>query len=363
MKRSLTLCFLILAVTTITYAQLSPEKISVIAYYSGNASGIDAYPVEKLTHIIFSFCHLKGNKLNVDNANDSLTIQHLVEMKQRNPNLKIILSLGGWGGCAPCSEVFSSKKGRKEFAQSVKHLSEYFKTDGIDIDWEYPAIAGYPNHKYMPADKQNFTALIQALRNELGNKYEISFASGGQAEFLHKSVEWDKIAGLVDKVNLMSYDLVNGNSTVTGHHTPLYSTEGQVESADNAIRFFDSIHFPLNKVVIGAAFYGRVFNVYKNAENGLYQPGSFDHGIAWKDFNKEALEQQGYVSFWDDSARAPYMYNKVQKKLFTYDDEQSIAIKTRYAVNKGLNGIMFWELAEDKPENGLLEAIYKALHP
>src|SRR4029077_21014216 len=111
-----------------------------------------------------------------------------------------------------------------------------------------------------------------------------------------------KIMSLVDKVNLMSYDLVNGNSTITGHHTPLYSTPGQIESTDNAIRFFDSIHFPLHKIVIGAAMYGRIFNVDRDAENGLYQPGSFDHGISWKDFNKQSMQDQGYVYYWDDTA-------------------------------------------------------------
>src|ERR1044072_95181 len=155
----------------------------------------------------------------------------------------------------------------------------------------------------------------------------------------------------------MSYDLVNGNSTVTGHHTPLYSTTQQIKSADNAIHFFDSIHFPLNKIVIGAAMYGRIFNVDMDAQNGLYQPGKFDHGISWKKFDRSAMEGQGYVYYWDDTAKAPYMYNKNLKKLFTYDNELSMAAKTKYAMEKGLNGIMFWQLGDDKPVNGLLNAI------
>lgn len=338
------------------------NKISVIAYYAGNTNSIDAYPIEMLTHIIFSFCHLQGSELHVGSMKDTLTIQHLVELKQRNPSLKVILSLGGWGGCETCSQVFSTKKGRKEFALSVKHLSEYFKTDGIDLDWEYPAIAGYPNHQYMPADKENFTALIKILRKKLGKNYEISFAAGGFEKFLQQSVEWNKIAKQVDKVNLMSYDLVHGNSNITGHHTPLYSTPQQIESADNAIRFFDSIHFPLNKIVIGAAMYGRLFNVNTDANNGLYQPGSFDHGISWKNFNIDSMQQQGYIYYWDNTAKAPYMYNKTLMKLFTYDNERSMALKTQYAVDKGLNGIMFWQLGEDKPVNGLLHAIDSTLH-
>src|SRR5688572_20342804 len=228
---------------------------SVIAYYSGNSSGIDSFAVEKLTHIIFSFGHLKNNKLSIDNAADTATIHKLVTLKARNPELKVILSLGGWGGCEFCSPVFAVKEGREEFAGSVKGLLIYFKADGIDLDWEYPAIPGHPGHAYSLADRKNFTELIRALRDTLGNRYEISFAAGGFDSFLRESVEWDKIMPLLDKVNLMTYDLVHGYSTVTGHHTPLYSTPEQKQSADNVIRYLDSIGVPLSKLIIGAAFY------------------------------------------------------------------------------------------------------------
>src|SRR3954471_16503082 len=108
------------------------QSITVIAYYFGPAEQVDSFAAEKLTHIIFSFCHLKGNKLVVDKARDSLIIQKLVSLKSRNPQLKVLLSLGGWGGCETCSQVFSNEKGRTEFAQSVKDLTDYFHTDGID---------------------------------------------------------------------------------------------------------------------------------------------------------------------------------------------------------------------------------------
>jgi len=78
-----------------THAQTGPKNFAVIAYYAGRTSMIDSFEVEKLTHLIFCFCHLKGNMLSVGNARDSATIQRMVALKSRNPNLKIILSLGG----------------------------------------------------------------------------------------------------------------------------------------------------------------------------------------------------------------------------------------------------------------------------
>ena len=106
----------------------------VAAYYTGDGNNIQSYPVGKLTHIIYSFLHLKGNKLAVDNVNDSMAITRLVALKANYHDLKIILSLGGWGGCKSCSEVFSTVSGRLEFAQSVLQLMKSFHTDGMYID-------------------------------------------------------------------------------------------------------------------------------------------------------------------------------------------------------------------------------------
>jgi len=343
-------------------AQMAPaNKTAVIAYYSGNANKIDSFAVEKLTHIIFSFCHLKGNELWVNNQRDAITIQKLVSLKQRNPSLKVLLSLGGWGGCKTCSPVFSTEKGRSDFARSVKKVNNYFKTDGIDLDWEYPAIEGFPGHEYTKEDKQNFTSLVKILRRELGSKHEISFAAGGFTQFLAESIEWEKVAPLVNNINLMTYDLVNGNSTLSGHHTPLYSTPQQIESTDHAVKYLDSIGVPRNKMIIGAAFYGRIFDVEQDGHNGLYQKAKFNKGISFAKLNKDSLAIEGFKYFWDEVAKAPYLYSSQKKQLLTYDDERSIRLKTEYVRDQQLGGIMFWQLGEDKFKNGLLDAIDAAL--
>lgn len=331
--------------------------LAVIGYYANGADQVDSFATEKLTHIIFSFCHLKGNQLAVDNASDTLTIQRLVSLKKRNPSLKVLLSLGGWGGCEPCSEVFSSEQGRREFAGSVKHLLDYFNADGIDLDWEYPTIPGFPGHRFTTDDKPNFTKLVTEIRKAIGDKKVLSFAAGGFSKYLEESVEWKKVMQQVDMVNLMTYDLINGYSTVTGHHTGLYSTPKQIESVDNAIQYLQSIGIPANKLVIGAAFYARIFENVDSVNNGLYQPGKFKRGVPYKAFGTILSPDSGYVYHWDPVAKAPWMYNAAQKLFVTYDDTTSMRLKTEYAIKKKLNGIMFWQLAEDTYSKGLLEAI------
>ena len=341
-------------------SQNAPGKMVVAAYYTGDGTNINTYSIGKLTHIIYSFLHLKGNRLAVDNVNDSLAITRLVALKVNYPDLKIILSLGGWGGCQSCSEVFNTASGRLEFAQSVLQLMKSYRTDGIDLDWEYPVLESLPGHQYIPEDRQNFTYLVQTLRETLGNTYQVTFAAGGFTDYLKKSVEWEKVMPLVDYVYMKNYDLVNGNSTTTGHLTSLYSTPGQRESTDHAIMFLDSIGVPMNKVVIGLAFYGRTFVKVDDVNHGLYQKGKFSDFIPFKNIDEKLGKGSGFEQYWDNMAKAAYAYNKTTRTFATYENMQSVYYKTRYAREHKLAGVMFWELMGDKPSGGLLDMIHEA---
>jgi chitinase len=350
-------------VTAAGFAQAPPSSadtsFSVIAYVIGDMKEVDHHHPEQLTHIIYCFLHLHDGGLFVRSERDSVSIAHLVSLKNQYPRLKVILSLGGWGGCAPCSEAFSTAAGRDRFVLSVVSVLQTHKADGIDLDWEFPAIEGYPGHRYDDADRHNFTLLIEALRRAFGTRYELSFAAGGFSQFLEKSVEWRKVMPLVDKVNLMNYDLVNGYSTWTGHHTALYSTPEQIESTDHAIRFLDSLGVDRRKLVIGAAFYARVWANVDSANRGLYRPGKFHAYIGFTDFPGYFGAENGFVAYWDSVAQAPYSYNPDAQLFATYDDRESVRLKTEYALRWGLGGIMFWQLNSDRREDGLLETIQK----
>lgn len=335
-----------------------PNELKVIAYYSGGPEKIDHYPVEKLTHIIFCFSHLQGNRLHIDTARGEKTLNKLVSLKERNPSLKVLLSLGGWGGCKTCSDVFSSKKDRKEFVISVKEHLKKYKADGIDLDWEYPAIEGFPGHTFKPSDKKNFTKLVKELRKELGKKYEISFAAGGFESYLDNSVNWKKVMPLVNNVNLMSYDLVSGFSGETGHHTPLYSNTHQEKlSVDWGVNQLIKHGVPKEKIVIGAAFYGRMWENVSKVNQGIYQTGKFKKSESIRNIDSLLATDNNFQYFWDDIAKAPYIYNAAEKLFITYDDKRSIELKTKYVVEMKLGGIMFWELGLDYFSNGLLDKI------
>jgi chitinase len=100
----------------------------------------------------------------------------------------------------------------------------------------------------------------------------------------------------------------------------------------------------------------------EDLNHGLYQPGKFKHGVAYKDFEKYFSDTSGYKHYWDRKAKAPFLYN-VSKKLFaTFDDKRSIRAKTKFVRRRKLGGIMFWELSQDQSRNGLVDEIYKGVN-
>lgn len=333
----------------------------IIAYYTGNGETIKQYPVTKLTHIIYSFLKLQKDTLTFHNEQQRKNLQQLVALKKEYPQLKIMVSIGGWGGCAPCSDLFNSAEHRSVFAKTTVALFKQYNIDGLDLDWEYPAIEGYPGHKYDVKDKENFTLLVKELRKEMGTNYLLSFAAGGFVKFLEESIEWEKVMPLLDFVNLMTYDLVGGYSTVTGHHTPLGDYRPGQESTKKCVNWLLNKKMPSEKLIIGAAFYGRVWENVADTNHGLYQGGKFKQGVSFKNFPSFFSDSSGYTYYWDEKAKAPYRYNKSKKLFATFDDKRSIREKSAFIKQKKLGGIMFWELSDDQPVGGLMDEIYKAL--
>lgn len=351
------LVFALLLSMKMAAAQQKPIK--VIAYYTGNAATLEQYNLNQVDQVIFSFMHLMGDTLGFNDPKRATRLKEITALKKQYPHLSVLVSLGGWGGCKTCSEVFSSEEKRRIFAGSVLRICNNFDADGIDLDWEYPGIPGYPDHQWKQEDVPNFTALIQALRDSLGWKRQVSFAAGGFTKFLEESVEWEKVMPLVDRVNLMTYDLVSGFSKVTGHHTPLYSHGATTESTNHCVQWLIGKGISRKKLVIGGAFYARVWKDVPAINNGLYQTGVFERGVPFKIQEAYFDAGKGWQMHWDNEVKAPYAFNPTTGQFATFDDRQSLALKTRYAIDNQLGGIMFWQLGEDTIQNGLLKAIHE----
>ena len=193
-------------------------KYDVIAYCWNDAlAGFTQEDARRLTHVNLAFGLIEDGVLDLH----LLRYLHLLpQMRQWNPEMKIVLSVGGWGADG-FSHMAMTEDGRRKFARSCLDAVEKYNLDGIDIDWEYPCsdAAGIGAD---PRDKENFTALLAALREYLGKDRIVSVAVGASRRCI-ADTQMDKVAEIVDYVQLMTYDMVDG--TRAGHHAALGATK------------------------------------------------------------------------------------------------------------------------------------------
>ena len=202
-------------------------KYDVIAYCWNDAlAGFTQEDARRLTHVNLAFGLIKDGLLDLH----LLKYLHLLpRLRAWNPEMKIVLSVGGWGADG-FSHMAMTEEGRRKFARSCLDAVEKYNLDGIDIDWEYPCsdAAGIGAD---PRDKENFTALLAALREYLGKGRIVSVAVGASRRCI-ADTQMDKVAEIVDYVQLMTYDMVDG----TGRAFPTKSSSSARPSTGGTLR-------------------------------------------------------------------------------------------------------------------------------
>lgn len=346
------------------------EKRPVVIGYVGGFHGlldVDNIEANKLTHINYAFVDIKKGEAFLSNEKtDSTNFRKLNLLKAQNPHLKILISIGGWAWSENFSDAVLTDSSRKVFAKSSVEIIKKYNLDGVDIDWEYPGMPGEEGNVFRPEDKQNYTEMFHAIRNELntleeetGKKKLLTTAVAGFVEFL-KTTEMGKAQQYLDYVNLMTYDLFQGDTAV--HHASLYPSNiyKTAKSVDNAVKGFHAAGVPMEKLVVGLPFYGRMFTVAK-MQKGLGQKQIKQQYIDGYTYIKDSLvNKKGYKEYRDTVARAPYLLNAQTGDVLSYDDEESVREKCKYVLANKLGGVMFWEYDSD-PKKYLLNAIDKSL--
>jgi chitinase len=340
----------------------------------------DSLPYDKLTHIIFSFTEVIDNEMKFPEDTLDLMLKALVKQKKKHPHLKVMVACGGWAGSGGFSEMARTPETRKKFVDSVVKFIKKYKLDGLDIDWEYPGLPGMGN-PFIPEDKENFTALMCELREGLNSICEhqvLTFAGAGWEEAFNH-IELEKVMQCLTYVNVMSYDLAGGEDPYTSHHTNLGLITMQdlqgtpaalkmVEEGDSTkpfstekiVAYLIGRGVKPSQIVIGSNFSGRAWQGVPPENNGLYQlnRGRWRGRGNYGRIREEMEDKNGFVRYWDPIAKAPWLYCAKDSVFITYDDTMSVRLKTKYAAELGLGGIMFWQLGADAKENGLVDAIY-----
>ncbi|MNN71444.1 Chitinase A1 precursor [compost metagenome] len=109
-------------------------------------------------------------------------------------------------------------------------------------------------------------------------------------------------------------------------------------------------------------FYGRTFGDVTPANNGRFQKFTSEGGfISWRDIVHTRLNNPDWEQHWDEEAQVPWLWNPKERRMVSYDDPRSLAIKVEYVKQQGLGGVMYWEQRQDDNEQ-LLDVLHKGLH-
>lgn len=322
----------------------------------------------KLTHINIAFGHVQDDVIVAEHLRN---MNELSRIKNEHPDVSILLSVGGWSA-GGFSEAASTDQGRRSLAQSSLGVIAKYGLDGIDLDWEYPCY-GEAGIAASPKDRDNFTLLLRTIREALdergtadGRHYLLTIAAGADQYYID-GTRMDEAQRYLDYVQLMTYDMRGGFQILTGHHTNLYTPTGDLFriSTEASVNLFLKAGVPKDKIVIGAAFYSRMWKGVPNIHNGLHQMAatSGGYGPEFTELHEAYIDRNGFVRYWDDEAKAPYLYDGGLNDggtFITYDDEESIRWKCRYTLEQQLGGVMFWEYRCDRT-GLLLEAIRAGL--
>ena len=319
--RRLLLLFIALCVFCHINARKQVINRVVVAYVTAGSKEVPDPTL--MTHINYAFGTVNEtfNSVNIQNPD---RLRMIASLKQQNPELKVLLSIGGWTA-GRFSEMAATKETRESFAKDCKRIVADFCLDGIDIDWEYPS-SSEAGISSSPDDIDNFTLLMKELRRKLGKGKLLTIATICTAEY----IDFKKCLPYLDLINVMSYDMSDPNKA---HHAALYpSPISGYCTGSEAVNAHLKAGVPKEKLVMGMPFY----------------PKGRRNDVGVDEYLRTGILPAGYTRQWSDEAKADYITNEKGEFVWAYETVRSLGAICQYILDNNLRGGMYWEYSSDK---------------
>ena len=334
-------------------------------------------------------------------------IRRTIALKEKKPGLKILFSVGSWkAGGWVFSQMVKTRESRTRFESSVTHFLKYFGFDGLDIDWQFPALDMWTMKPTDPEDKTRFTALAQELKTAFaGDDLLLTVSVAADPAKADNAYELDKLPDYVDWFNVLSFDYSGSWDGFTGIDEPLYGKWDESFPGHEHFQFnvHETIQFYLqrgvnpNQLSLGIHSEGKSYLLTDTAKEapGVYCPAAqapelpFSRQENWLTyyellqlFYNDTIQYPGWdglepgLDHWtvydhghgnvDMCYMAPYAYQGPY--WVSYEDPMSVDVKARYANHYGLKGAFIFTVQSDdfiglfgQNKFGLLSAMNAAL--
>jgi chitinase len=359
---------------------------------------VDGLSGHNVTHLLYAFlrvcgagqldkdaarCEGKGEHQLAEGPIDQRFDEAFQRLKKRASHVKVLASVGGWGGSDPFFHFANDPAKRARFAASVaEFLRRHPGFDGVDIDWEHPTSNGSANGVALgaPVDGQGYADLMHLLRKtvdalsaETGRPYLVTSAINTNKALVDK-INYRDAAKAMDLVFMMTYDYFGPWTPQAGHHTALRGAGDAVDdNLAGGLKTMLAAGVPAGKLVAGVAMYGRGFtgvvppSPKTTRFNGSRRDGVFagaDGSVIYREIATRYLDKQGagragYRVVHDPQAQAYALWNPATKLYLGYDDPRAVLNKGRFAVEHGLAGVFAWELSQDNGD--LLNAMNRGV--
>lgn len=318
-----------------------------VGYVYGMPKGIR---YELYTHLCHAF--LAANKDGTLIARDNVPSHELARNAHQH-GVQVLVSLGGWGWDENFAAMTMDPAAEDRYVKAVMDLVDKYDYDGVDFDWEYPDT---------PIEIVGFERLVRRFRkalDELGEKKGRPMLVTMAAAAHPKTLEWlgrDFLLQTMDWVNVMTYDYTGPWTAFAGHHSPLFASsklpKNSVLSTQLTMKYLvEEQGIPADRLAVGIPLYGKAFAVAEPYASTAGAPKPKTATVNYRDL-RILQDQRGWIRKWDDDTKNPWLYAPDGSEIIGYDDSQSVAIKTRWAMQQGLRGVFFWQVDADRMPDG-----------
>lgn len=326
------------------YRPLNGNLASGYVFRSYGTLNDEFYETMDIIYCAFIEVDVDGDVVGKDATGDSIKLRNdavkdkiktFIIPKARKEGSYVVASLGGGGNAVTATYriVAASDQLRKKYAQKVVEVINECGLDGVDLDWETPR----------SSEAKNFTLLMKEIYTAVkanNPNHIVTAAIGGGSQCSRYDLK--NSGQYLDFINIMSYSMYSSGGYYqsnlynrSGYHNQTAKVGRSGSSIHDTISNFNYYNIPNSKLIIGAAFYGKV-----QQYTGSYwtSSGSMDYSVI-----KNRLNSGYYEYYYDEVAKVPYLLSVDGKEFVSYDDARSIIDKCTYIKENQLAGLMFWE--------------------